>query len=99
MWNGVAQWFGITDDEDLDYVLPNRKNFGCRLLTDSDLFKNGSQTNFGCGGDTTDFTQAILLDTARYLSGDEQREWCKIMVDVALSAEPEATFSLSLIHI
>jgi hypothetical protein len=27
IWNGVAQWFGVTSNADLDIVLPNRKKF------------------------------------------------------------------------
>ena len=93
VWNGVAQWFGIIDPSDLDYVLPNRRNFGCRLLTDADLYKGGIQTNFGCGGDTLEFNQVLLLGAPRYLTGDEQRGVCELMTSVALDAEPDATFN------
>ena len=42
IWNGVAQWMGITEECDLDYILPNRHNFPrCSLFTDMDLFNNG----------------------------------------------------------
>lgn len=90
MWNGVAQWFGIIDAADLDYVLPNRRNFGCRLLTDADLYRDGTQTNFGCGGDTLNFNQVLLLKDARYLIGEEQRAICDLMINVALDAELDA---------
>jgi uncharacterized protein (DUF1501 family) len=41
-WNGVAQWLGVTDDEELDYCLPNRESFDqCDLFTDTDLFVDG----------------------------------------------------------
>uniref|UniRef100_A0A7S3PWJ4 Uncharacterized protein n=1 Tax=Chaetoceros debilis TaxID=122233 RepID=A0A7S3PWJ4_9STRA len=33
MWNGVAEWFGITDDDDMDEILRNKKTF-----PPSDLF-------------------------------------------------------------
>ena len=39
VWNGAAQWFGLTSEADLDYVLPNRKNFEQDLFQESDLFK------------------------------------------------------------
>ena len=37
--NGVAQWFGIKDDLDLNYVLPNRGTFVNDLFEEKDLFK------------------------------------------------------------
>ena len=36
--NGVAQWVGVEESGDLDYVLPNRGNFGNDLFDKSDLF-------------------------------------------------------------
>ena len=30
---GISQWFGITEQDDIDYVLPNSQNFGCELFT------------------------------------------------------------------
>ena len=42
VWNGVAQWFHVHEDEDLDFAMPNRKNFEtCSLFTDTDLFVDG----------------------------------------------------------
>ena len=38
IWNGVAQWFGVTDTNDLNTVLPNRDNFGNTLMTSDDLY-------------------------------------------------------------
>ncbi len=39
VWNGVAQWMGVRGDDDLDFVVPNRRNFDkCSLFTDEDLF-------------------------------------------------------------
>jgi len=37
IWNGIAQWFDITESTDLDRVLPNRKKFP-NLFTSRDLF-------------------------------------------------------------
>jgi hypothetical protein len=71
LWNGVAQWFGDTEEDDLSYVLPNRENFGCSLLTDVDLYKDGQNYITGCNGDTLIFDQAVLLDDARYLTRKE----------------------------
>ena len=38
LWNGIAQWFGITTYNDLITVLPNRNSFSNLLWTQSDLF-------------------------------------------------------------
>lgn len=92
IWNGVAQWYGINVEDDLDYVLPNRGNFGCRLLTEKDLYKQGTQTNLGCGGDIIEINQALVLDEARYLSGEEQKELCDLITSVAVAAAPGYLF-------
>jgi uncharacterized protein (DUF1501 family)/uncharacterized protein (DUF1800 family) len=44
LWNGVAQWFGITTSDDLDEILPNRKTFGNKLFNQNDLYKTSSPT-------------------------------------------------------
>ena len=38
IWNGVAQWFGITSTADLNEVLPNRNNFLDGLFTTELLY-------------------------------------------------------------
>ena len=42
LWNGIAQWFGITDENDLDVVLPYRKYLSDndKIYSESDLFVN-----------------------------------------------------------
>ena len=42
MWFGIAQWAGIYSNNDLDYVLPNLSNFGCRLYSETDLYSGGT---------------------------------------------------------
>jgi hypothetical protein len=37
LWNGLVEWFGV-DSSQLDYVLPNAKNFPGQLFKKSDLF-------------------------------------------------------------
>ena len=37
VWNGISKWIGVPE-ADLDEILPNRRNFGDRLLHDQDLF-------------------------------------------------------------
>lgn len=38
IWNGIAQWFGITNNSDLDEVLPNRATFGDALFTAETMY-------------------------------------------------------------
>lgn len=41
MWNGVAEWFGITDDDDMDEILPNKNTFPPNdLFTAQELYDN-----------------------------------------------------------
>ncbi|KAL7539583.1 hypothetical protein ACHAXR_009408 [Thalassiosira sp. AJA248-18] len=49
VFNGVAQWLGVHEDADLDWILPNRGSFKshtlhdmCDLFTDKDLFTDGA---------------------------------------------------------
>jgi hypothetical protein len=42
MWFGIAQWFGLQSNIALNYVLPNMNNFGCRLYSETDLYKEGT---------------------------------------------------------
>jgi hypothetical protein len=78
VWNGIANWYGITAEDDLNYVLPNRINHGCRLFTDRQLYKNGRTTTPGCDGEVLFFDQGLLLNEARYLTGEEQKLFCKV---------------------
>jgi len=49
MWNGVAQWMGVTDEARLDYMLPQRKSFRkCDMFTDMQLFKSGQTPAYPC---------------------------------------------------
>ena len=49
MWNGVAQWMGVTDEARLDYMLPHRKSFSkCSIFTDAQLFKSGMTPAYPC---------------------------------------------------
>mmetsp|Transcript_24553 Transcript_24553/g.29634 ORF Transcript_24553/g.29634 Transcript_24553/m.29634 type:complete len:376 (+) Transcript_24553:2031-3158(+) len=40
VWNGICQWFGVTDHNDLDVVLPNRNKFTSLLFSKDKLFKS-----------------------------------------------------------
>uniref|UniRef100_A0A7S0KZ56 DUF1501 domain-containing protein n=1 Tax=Asterionellopsis glacialis TaxID=33640 RepID=A0A7S0KZ56_9STRA len=88
LWNGIAQWFGITDETDLDFVLPNRQNFGCRLLTDKEMFVGGTQVVEGCQGEHLVLEQNLLLSEARYLTPEEQQEYCNALIKFILERAP-----------
>jgi hypothetical protein len=38
LWNGIAEWFGITNENDLKSILPNRQPFENMLYSGNDLF-------------------------------------------------------------
>ena len=50
LFYALSQWMGITVQDQINYVLPNSRNFGCNLFTDYDLFKSGTNSLIGCGG-------------------------------------------------
>ena len=80
LWFGVAQWFGITDQLDLDRVLPNSQNMGCSLFADSYLFNSGSQSTIGCGGPRYTADVAFQIPEPRRLTGEEQKDICRLIV-------------------
>ena len=45
LWNGIAQWFGVTDENDLDAALPYRKHSSDKdtMYSESDLFVLGDR--------------------------------------------------------
>lgn len=52
MWNGVIQWFGVNNEEDLSVVLPNRKSF-TNLYTQEELYEmhfDQQDTKMNCEG-------------------------------------------------
>eukprot|EP00551_Chaetoceros_affinis_P002283 CAMPEP_0203661244 /NCGR_PEP_ID=MMETSP0088-20131115/59510_1 /ASSEMBLY_ACC=CAM_ASM_001087 /TAXON_ID=426623 /ORGANISM="Chaetoceros affinis, Strain CCMP159" /LENGTH=156 /DNA_ID=CAMNT_0050523905 /DNA_START=416 /DNA_END=886 /DNA_ORIENTATION=- len=42
LWNGIAQWFGITNVNDLNELLPNRNKFASNLFNENQLYTTGS---------------------------------------------------------
>ncbi len=44
LWNGIAQWFGVTSPNDLTTVLPNRNTFANLLWAESDLFSTNTNS-------------------------------------------------------
>jgi len=37
-WNAVVQWLGVTSDDELDKILPNRKSFPGMMLSEQEVF-------------------------------------------------------------
>jgi len=92
LWYGIAQWMGVTEQDDLDRVLPNNGNFGCALFSETVLFENGSSRLRGCGGPIRQTEILLVLPLARYLTGVEQKEICKLAVS-KISFELDVEFS------
>ena len=67
LWFGLAQWYGILEDE-MTYVLPNIGNFGCDLYNEKVLFLNGTLGVPRCGGDIVRLKQVFNIDEGRYLT-------------------------------
>ena len=80
MWYGVSQWMGITNDQ-MDYVLPNAKSFGCRLYSDSDLYVDGTGIVDGCGGDIVEIEQVFTVTEDRILTRSEQQDLCVALAE------------------
>lgn len=38
LWNGVLEWMGLDDENDLDYSMPNRRKTGTKLYTREEMF-------------------------------------------------------------
>ena len=83
MFYGVAQWFGISKEKELQYVLPNSNNFGCNLFTDYDLFDSGIHHLNGCGGVERSTSVNFQVPDIRRLSGKEQKLVCKLLLKAA----------------
>ena len=80
MWYGVAQWFGVTSQAALAYVLPNKGSFGCHLYSEADLFEDGTETLPACGGDKVELEQQFIMPEERLLNPDEQKQFCEVVV-------------------
>ena len=68
LFNAVAQWMGVHEDADLDWVLPNRESFKshalydmCDLFTDKDLFTDGA-----CQCELANGVQTTVCDVITY---------------------------------
>ena len=80
MWYGVTNWMGVTNETEIDYVLPNNENMGCQLYTDQDMYKVGDTTIDGCNDRVISMRLSMLLGTPRYLTGLEQKRICRAAV-------------------
>lgn len=79
LWFGLAQWYGILEDE-MTYVLPNIGNFGCDLFNEKVLFVNGTLGVPRCGGDIVRLKQVFNIDEGRYLTSQEQKDFGHVVV-------------------
>ena len=66
MWNGVAQWFGVTEENELNTVIPNRNSFEGTLFTSETLYgitttSSPSISNAPIGSSTPSPTNAPSL--------------------------------------
>ena len=80
-WTGITQWFGITSEMGLNYILPNMENFGCSLFSEADMYSGGTATISGCGGESVQMKQRFFVTEPRLLNPDEQKSFCKKIVD------------------
>jgi uncharacterized protein (DUF1501 family) len=85
MWYGIANWFGITNETEIEYVLPNNGNMGCDLYTDRDMYNVGNTTINGCNDRSVGMKLSMLLKEPRYLSGMEQKKICKAAIALVSS--------------
>ena len=60
-WTGITQWFGITSEMGLNYILPNMENFGCSLFSEADMYSGGTATISGCGGESVQMKQRFFV--------------------------------------
>ncbi len=83
LWYGVNQWFGIAAPAAIEKIIPNSRNFGCSLFSDSDLFHSGTNMVIGCGGPTFSTDVNFVISEPRYLTGEEQKLICDLAVDIS----------------
>eukprot|EP00586_Coscinodiscus_wailesii_P000799 CAMPEP_0172487324 /NCGR_PEP_ID=MMETSP1066-20121228/16359_1 /TAXON_ID=671091 /ORGANISM="Coscinodiscus wailesii, Strain CCMP2513" /LENGTH=2416 /DNA_ID=CAMNT_0013253867 /DNA_START=62 /DNA_END=7312 /DNA_ORIENTATION=+ len=82
LWHGIVQWYGVENEKDMKYVLPNHLSFGCFLLTDKDLYHNGTHAISGCNGISLNFHITSVINEPRYLTGQEQKIICEEILKI-----------------
>lgn len=65
MWYGISNWFGVTDEDEMEKVLPNNGNMGCQLYTDKDMYTVGDTTINGCNDRAVGLKLGMLLNEPR----------------------------------
>lgn len=80
LWYGVIQWAGITNENAIDFILPNANNFGCNLYSEVDLFTGGTASIPGCGGSAVTVEQKFIVSEPRILIPEEQKAYCDRVV-------------------
>lgn len=76
----MIQWAGITNENAIDFILPNANNFGCNLYSEVDLFTVGTASIPGCGGSTVTLEQKFIISEPRILIPEEQKAYCDRVV-------------------
>ena len=79
IWYGVAQWLGVTSLDEMEYILPNSNNFGCRIFSETNLFDAGTGLVPGCAGDSLELVQTFDIDEPRFMTGEEQKAFCNLV--------------------
>jgi hypothetical protein len=82
-WFGIFQWYGVETDEDMKYILPNHGSFGCFLLSEQVLYRNGTGRISGCDGVSLNFDVTSVLSEPRYLTSLEEKKVCDSVLAIA----------------
>mmetsp|Transcript_49582 Transcript_49582/g.59998 ORF Transcript_49582/g.59998 Transcript_49582/m.59998 type:complete len:1158 (+) Transcript_49582:1-3474(+) len=82
LWHGIVQWYGVENEQDMKKVLPNHLSFGCFLLTDKDLYKDGTNIISGCDGVSFNFHVTTVINEPRYLTSLEQKKICEEILKI-----------------
>ncbi len=84
LWYGVIQWAGITNENAINFILPNANNFGCNLYSEVDLYTGGTESIPGCGGSTVTVEQKFIISEPRILIPEEQKAYCdRVIASIA----------------
>lgn len=76
----MIQWAGITNENAINFILPNANNFGCNLYSEVDLFTSGTASIPGCGGSAIIIEQNFIVSEPRILIPEEQKAYCDRVV-------------------
>ena len=82
VWNGIGQWMGLHDEDELNEAIPNRGSFDTctELFSDKDLFIDGACTCSGCETVTWPPTTPLTAAPTQaprtiYQGEDDDQQW------------------------